>query len=76
MRQPTIRGLRRFFAGGAYGGGAEPGGLCTGGITGGGAAIVGASNCFPQLRQKLSPGAAGTPHCEQTMAFNVGSLMS
>jgi hypothetical protein len=52
-----------------------PGGVCTGGITGGGAVMVGANNCLPQLRQKPSPGAAMAPHCGQTVAFNVGSLI-
>lgn len=37
--------------------------------------MVGASTCFPQLRQNASPGAAGVPQCGQIVAFNVGSLI-
>jgi hypothetical protein len=37
--------------------------------------IVGANNSLPQLRQKLSPGVAGVPHCGQIVAFKVGSLI-
>jgi len=44
-------------------------------MTGGGAVIVGANNCLPQLRQNPSAGAAGVPHCGQTVVFNVGSLI-
>jgi len=59
--------------GGGIGGGY--GEACRWGMTGGGAVIVGANSCFLQLRQKLSPGAAGAPQCGQTVAFRVGSLI-
>ncbi|MGZ8843369.1 MAG: hypothetical protein ACXW18_06880 [Pyrinomonadaceae bacterium] len=65
--------LRPFFTGGGIVGG--KGWACLGGTAGGGAVIVGANNCLPQLRQKPSPGAAGAPHCGQTVAFKVGSLI-
>jgi hypothetical protein len=67
--------LRRFF-GGAEAGGAENAGCrATPGTAGGGAVMVGANNCLPQVRQNPSPVVAGVPHCEQTVAFNVGSLI-
>src|SRR5712692_7562539 len=68
-RHPIINLLRPFLAGCANDAG------CSGGTAGGGAVIVGASNCLPQLRQNLSPGAAGVPQCGQIVAFNVGSLI-
>jgi hypothetical protein len=63
-----------MLAGGRIVGGS--GEACLPGTSGGGAVIVGANNCLPQLRQKLSPGAAGAPHCGQTVAFRVGSLIA
>ena len=63
-----------MLAGGRMAGGR--GAACLPGTTGGGAVIVGANICLPQLRQKLSPGAAGAPHWGQTVAFKVGSLMA
>src|SRR5262245_60598987 len=68
IRQPNINLLRPFFAGGK-------GCACIGGTAGAGAVIVGASICLPQLRQNASPGAAAAPHCGQTVAFKVGSLI-
>jgi len=75
--------LRRFFGGCAEVGGRYCGGTGGGAVivgagaptVGPGAATVGPNNCFPQLRQKLSPGVAMVPHCGQTVAFNVGSLI-
>src|SRR5258706_15501731 len=71
-RQPIINLLRPFLRGWEND---WAGGCLNPGTAGGGAAIVGANNCLPQLRQNPSPGAAGVPQCEQTVAFNVGSLM-
>lgn len=48
---------------------------CGAACVGGTAATVGANNCAPQLRQKLSPGAAGVPHFGHIVAFKVGSLI-
>src|SRR6185369_2517896 len=72
-RQPIINLLRPFLMGGGIAVGY--GEAWRWGTTGGGAVIVGANNCLPQLRQKLSPGAAGAPQCGQTVAFRVGSLI-
>ena len=83
-RQPIINLLRRFFGGateagawycGDAGGGAVIVGA--GGATwaGGSGALVGATSCVPQLRQKLSPGAAGVPHFGHNVALRVGSLI-